>query len=662
VESLLSYHRGDSVTDVSAHDRAGTRRPPEAPSRGCLSPLHARRRLALGAGVAAALTLAGGLVTHELMLGRLRENASVRLEAAVDVAASGYRDWIETWRQTIEGLAADGEVAALIRALVAATQGQEVDAATTARMAPHRELEERLGPLSQRDDVVNVNVLNRESLVVFFADPASTSDVYRLSPRGAELVASVFSGETIVTPPHPTGANVAGAEDADGTPQVIIGVPVFGEADRVVACLAIRVRSEPVVSDLLQASPDPDVDVYAFDSRGLMVSRPRREAVLQRAGLLPEDRIASLRVWVRDPGVSLAEAAAPAEAEVWPPTRMALRALRGSDGVDLEGYRDYTGREVLGAWRWLPEYAVGIAAEVGRRDAYAPLAWGQGVFGGATLLLAVVALGGAWSTRSRRGGERLVVGEQLGQYLLEETIGTGGMARVYRVRHERLPRPMAIKILEGGVTEPEARARFEREVRLVSRLRHPNTIQVFDYGQDTRGRLFFVMELVNGIDLGALVRETGPLPAGRAVKILKQVCASLEEAHAQGIVHRDIKPANVMVGQRAGHADVVTVLDFGLARRTAKDATQLTQQHVLGGTPAYIAPERIMSPSRVDARSDIYSIGATGYYLLTGQEVVEGANAHEVLLRTMHSAPEPPSRRAPGARWPGSSTTCCSAA
>lgn len=206
-------------------------------------------------------------------------------------------------------------------------------------------------------------------------------------------MAPVFSGETIVTPPHPTGANVAGAEDADGTPQVIIGVPVFGEADRVAACLAIRFRSEPEVSDLLQASPDSEIDVYAFDSRRLMVSRPRREAVLRRAGLLAEDRIASPRVWVRDPGVSLAEAAAAPEAEAWPPTRMALRALGGSNGVDLESYRDYTGREVLGAWRWLPEYSVGIAAEVGRSDAYAPLAWVKGGFGGATLLLALVADG-----------------------------------------------------------------------------------------------------------------------------------------------------------------------------------------------------------------------------------------------------------------------------
>lgn len=648
VESLLAYHQPDSVTDVSKGGGARSQGPPVAPTASWLSTRRSRRRLALGAGVGAALCLTVGLMTHELLLTRLRGDTTVRLEATVDTAANGYRGWIGEWRETTEGLASNRDVIRLVRPLATATLGREVDAATTAAMEPHRELESLLRPLALRDQVINVNVFNRENLAIFFADPATMKGVHRLSSRGAELVAPIFSGETIVTPPQSLGENVAGAHGADGPPQVAVGAPVYGEDEEVVAILTVRLRSEPAITELMRASSEEDVDVYAFDRRGLMVSRSRREAVLHRAGLLPEDRIASLRVWVRDPGRSLADGVAPAESpEVWPPTRLVLRALAGSGGRDLEGYRDYTGRVVLGAWRWLPDHGVGIAAEIGRDDAYAPLGWTKVVFGGATLLLALIALRGASTAWAFGKRERVVLGAQLGQYRLEKTIGAGGMARVYRARHERLPRPMALKILEGEATGPEARARFEREVRLVSRLRHPNTVQVFDYGQDTRGRLFFVMELVDGIDLGELVRATGPVPPGRAIKILRQVCASLQEAHDLGIVHRDIKPANIMVGQRAGHADVVTVLDFGLARTTAKDATQLTQQHVLGGTPAYIAPERIHDPSRVDARSDVYAIGAVGYFMLTGREVVEGSTPHEVLLQAMHSTPEPPSRRAP---------------
>ena len=370
VESLLSYHRGDTVTDVS-EDGAGA---PGQRARGLArrwTTRARRRRLALLAGIAATLVGAAGLATHQALRLRLQERTAGRLEAAADAGVASYREWIEGWNDETHRLARDVEVRARIRRLVAETQGREIDAASAARLEPHRELEGLLAHLRGRTDVINVNVLNRESLVVFFLNPASTPGVYRLSPRGAGLTAPVFTGEAIVTPPHLTGANVAGAQDSDGTPQIAIAVPVLDEKGQVVAALSLRFRSEPEITRRLRGASDQSIETYAFDGRGVMVSRPGNEAALRAAGLLAGDRIASLHVAVRDPGVDLADGTVPLPdaRAAWPLTRMALRAQVGQSGVDVDGYRDFTGRLVAGAWRWLPEYGVGIVSEIGSTSA-----------------------------------------------------------------------------------------------------------------------------------------------------------------------------------------------------------------------------------------------------------------------------------------------------
>jgi eukaryotic-like serine/threonine-protein kinase len=234
---------------------------------------------------------------------------------------------------------------------------------------------------------------------------------------------------------------------------------------------------------------------------------------------------------------------------------------------------------------------------------------------------------------------------QLGQYTLLEKIGEGGMGTVYRASHAMLRRPTAVKLLPPGHAGAERLQRFEREVQLTSRLTHPNTISIFDYGRTPDGVFYYAMEYLEGLNLEELARHDGPQPAGRVVHVLRQVAGSLAEAHEVGLIHRDVKPANViLVAQRGGSSDVAKVVDFGLVK-DLDQATDLSREDRIAGTPLYLAPEAITAPGRVGARSDLYSLGCVGYYLLTGRPVFEGRNVVEVCGHHLHTRPVPPSER-----------------
>jgi serine/threonine-protein kinase len=234
---------------------------------------------------------------------------------------------------------------------------------------------------------------------------------------------------------------------------------------------------------------------------------------------------------------------------------------------------------------------------------------------------------------------------QLGQYTLLEKIGEGGMGTVYRASHAMLRRPTAVKLLPPGQAGTERLQRFEREVQLTSRLTHPNTISIFDYGRTPDGVFYYAMEYLEGLNLEDLARHDGPQPAGRVVHVLRQVAGSLAEAHEVGLIHRDVKPANViLVAQRGGASDVAKVVDFGLVK-DLDQATDLSREDRIAGTPLYLAPEAITAPGRVGARSDLYSLGCVGYYLLTGRPVFEGRNVVEVCGHHLHTMPVPPSAR-----------------
>jgi len=242
---------------------------------------------------------------------------------------------------------------------------------------------------------------------------------------------------------------------------------------------------------------------------------------------------------------------------------------------------------------------------------------------------------------------------RIGSYELEERLGQGGMGEVWRARHHMLARRAAIKLIRPEALGGDARARrialarFEREAQSTASLRSPHTIELYDFGISDTGSFFYVMELLVGQDAQSLVRSFGQQPPERVLYLLDQICDSLAEAHAAGLVHRDIKPSNVYVCREGLHYDFVKVLDFGLAKDRRAGPSKETQQTIdhVTGTPAYMAPEVILGGSQVDARADIYSVGCVAYFLLTGTVVFEAETLMKIMVRHVHEPPVAPSER-----------------
>jgi tRNA A-37 threonylcarbamoyl transferase component Bud32 len=251
-----------------------------------------------------------------------------------------------------------------------------------------------------------------------------------------------------------------------------------------------------------------------------------------------------------------------------------------------------------------------------------------------------------------RLGREVRKAREMGSYVLGERIGSGGMGEVWEAKHRFLARPAAIKLIKpevlSAVTKVQADVlvqRFRREARAAANLRSPHTIQLYDFGVASDGTFYYVMELLNGMDLQSLVEEHGPIPPARTIHILQQVCESLAEAHDRGLIHRDIKPANIQVCCMGHYFDYVKVLDFGLVKSAGLDAkvdSALTAPNMVTGTPAYLSPESAMGQP-VDQRSDIYALGCVAFWMLTGRYVFEGQGVVQIMARHIHTPPEPPS-------------------
>ncbi len=260
------------------------------------------------------------------------------------------------------------------------------------------------------------------------------------------------------------------------------------------------------------------------------------------------------------------------------------------------------------------------------------------------------------------GGARVVYGlgaavrkaREMGSYRLVERLGQGGMGEVWRAQHRMLARPAAIKLIQPkvlGVGSTEGARlvrRFEREAQATSLMRSAHTVELYDFGVSDDGAFYYVMELLDGFDLAALVERFGPVAQERAVHFLRQICDSLAEAHDAGLIHRDIKPANLYACRYGRDVDFIKVLDFGLVKHgggPVEANDQLSAEHTAGGTPAFMSPEQAVGADDVDARSDLYSVGCVAYWLLTGAPVFAGRTPMETMMMHVHREPEPPSRR-----------------
>lgn len=383
----------------------------------------------------------------------------------------------------------------------------------------------------------------------------------------------------------------------------------------------------------------------------------------------------------------------PGESSTLPLTVMAEQATRGASGFDTDGYLNHRGVEVIAAWQWLPEYGLGMAVEADVSEVFYPIHVLSYLTRGLMASVLVSGLGIAVCVvRTKRlvrrqGGDPTEV-RRLGQYDLIELLGVGGMGSVYRGRHEFLRRDVAIKVLEGEQLSKQAVTRFRREVQSTSKLRHPNTIAIYDYGQaeslsptkiresatgssaskrsqldtlaersdggpggqsqDNPGVFYYVMEYVDGITLQQLIDYYGPQSPERTIHLLLQICGSIAEAHQAGLIHRDIKPGNILLCAESNSYDHIKVLDFGLVKdinSTDTVAVTMTRSDSMTGTPLYMAPETIRDATQASSSGDLYSIGAVGYALLTGKPTYEGESAIDLCLKQLEEVPISPSIR-----------------
>jgi serine/threonine-protein kinase len=254
----------------------------------------------------------------------------------------------------------------------------------------------------------------------------------------------------------------------------------------------------------------------------------------------------------------------------------------------------------------------------------------------------------------RRLGADLQKAREMGSYQLVERLDRGGMGEVWKARHRMLARPAAIKLIRPeALGAPNSRAaealtrRFEREAQATAALHSPHTIELYDFGVTADGTFYYVMEILDGLDLERLVGRFGPVPAERAVSLLLQACDSLADAHHCGLIHRDIKPGNLYVCRKGLRHDFLKVLDFGLVKSSwthEDDASRLTREDTISGTPAYMPPE-IALGREVDGRADLYALGCVGYWLITGEPVFPAATPLEMVTQHVVGTPVPPSQR-----------------
>jgi eukaryotic-like serine/threonine-protein kinase len=605
--------------------------------------------------VAAMILVVVGVFVRRQMEGAIKAQIAGNLKAILDANTEALRAWAATVKSRAEVVSEDARVADLVTGIVQRAGQQGISKATLLASPQLAQLRTLLQPELDHYGFTGYVVLDPNFVVA----AASRDEVIGLqSPPGyAEGLRRCLEGQILVTPPFPSMTMLPDAQGRIGTgvPTMFAAAPVRSADGNVIAALCLRIAPEKDFTRILAtARAGESGETYAFSRTGLLLSASRFDDTLKRLGLIPDtpETQSIVTLELRDPQVDLTRGkSSPRRRAEQPLTRPVAEAVAGRDGVDVAGYRSYTGEATVGAWRWLKDFDMGLVTEVDMVEALSPLRVLRLGFGFIFALLVLAAIAVFLLMRLARRLEdsarkAALEAKQLGQYALDQQIGTGGFGTVYRGHHALMHRPVAVKLLDPLIANEYSIARFEREVQLTCALTHPNTIALYDYGRTPDGLFYYAMEYLEGMALDQLVQDFGRQPEGRVVHILRQVCGSLAEAHAQGLVHRDIKPANIYLTQRGGIPDFVKVLDFGLVKaQKLEGQMELTGAKATLGTPLYMSPEAVEHPDRVDARADIYSLGCVGYYLLTGETVFAGLSVGEVLMQQIRSVPEKPSVR-----------------
>lgn len=543
------------------------------------------RRFLIGAGVCSIAVLAL-LIIHASVAASLKASRAENYRLLLDAQVARLQQWIDERRADVEQLASDPAIIGLARELA-----RQPDAC--AREAAH---------LAVAGDVLAFRFGHRAPPVLHMLDAAGHvlmsnragyCGVQLPEELRARLVLARQRGSAFVRP-----------LDGDAQPLVWFEAPV-GMAREQAIFVGIGVDASAAFRFLAESGRFGETgEIYVVDGERRALSALRDEP---RPGPLPANPLLA--------GLQAARAAGGNE----------------TAGAVMEPYHGHDGSDRVGVWRWLPRRGIGLVLEVTAAEAYAPLrglrlaAWWLG-----GLTLVVGGMGLALRLAARGAGERI------GPYRLIGRLGEGAVSDVYLAEHVPMRRQVALKVLKPHAAGDEWSARFRREAQLAGNLRHPNFVRIFDYGAIPGGGFYCAMEYLQGHNFAELVEQAGAQPPARVAWLLAEVCDALAEAHAQGILHRDIKPQNLMLCAE-GDAERVKVLDFGLVKQVEGDHSRdLTVGLRILGTPAYLAPERITDPAGADPRSDLYAVGAVGFFLLTGHRPFEPRDDLQLTHRILH--------------------------
>jgi serine/threonine protein kinase len=596
------------------------------------------------------LSLIGYLITRSIRL-TMEANLQSQLTTLLEVEKSMVLKWLSQQETSARTLANQSDLRQYVETLV--KNHRKPNALSSDPLGDAKvleEIEQEIAPTLANYEFSGYMISDAKHQIL-------ASNHRELIGRSYEeyeaFLARVFDNKSSVSPPFASRVAIADTYGKmhTGLPTMFVSVPILDQDLQIIAALSLRIRPEREFTRLIQLGRiGKSGETYAVDRQGLMVSGSRFDEDLILLGVLPDKDNAEsiLNIQLRDPLGDMTRGYRPkSRRSELPFTKSAGQLMEGKDGIEIGGYRDYV--PVVGVWTWLKDYSFGLVTEIDYDEAFEPLNILRRAFYTmfgllALTTLAILAFTVIVSRLQREARQAAVEAKQLGQYRLDEKLGEGAMGTVYRGHHAMLRRQSAIKLLNVDRVNETSINRFEQEVQITCNLNNPHTIAIYDYGRTPEGVFYYAMEYLDGINLQDLVDKFGPQPEGRVAKILDQLCSSLFEAHSMGLVHRDIKPANVMLNRRGGVPDFVKLLDFGLVR-AVDDGKRNKNQEGMAGTPLYMSPESIQTPDLVDARSDLYAVGAVGYFLLTGSSVFQATSLAELCQLHVDAVPLSPTLR-----------------
>lgn len=608
-------------------------------------------RFRAGLAISFIVVLMIGWWCHKVMKENLFDIRAEVLEDQVEMAAGNLKLWIVDNQEDALEISGDSKVLDLVSQLMSQSYDTEEQILEVKKSEPYQTLMDHLNLVLKNKEVTRYAVMDQNGVVLL--NSLGTYTGHQVNVQGMFWILRAFSEGQDFFPPM----RVSDVTDIDHVAENHMDVPVIqfvneikDEEGKVIALFFYSVIADEYFGQLLTNLRRGNTgEVYAFSREAVMLSPSRFEAGMEKSNRIAEGASATCNLELRVPPQGQEKITDDNPILTWPITEVVAHALTRKDevsptfrGLLNTNYRDYRGKLAQAAWCWLPEYNFGIVAKMDAEEAYAPMIWIDAIFAVLLVVILVLFIYSWWANLKVVTLKKTVgVMQKMGQYTLIRPIGEGGMGEVYLARHAMLKRPTAIKILKKELADDKAILRFEREVQLASQLRHPNTIAIYDYGRTEEGVFYYAMEYLEGLNLKQLVNEFGPLPQARVLSIMKQVCGSLREAHAAGLVHRDIKPQNIILCIQNHRYDVAKVLDFGLIKPLFNDGSpEITAMTQIGGTPAYMAPERFRAPAENDLRSDIYALGAVAYLLLSGESVIPVTEQDEIIEYVLKVEPQ----------------------